>query len=322
MWADGGFTTGRSIWGVTIALLLFLVGGCASTSGVYHQVKAGETLYRIARDYHVSPTAIAQANNINDPRTDVKENMILFIPGGSPKKETSAEKKPPKVTAEKRVANGARPQKTTAEKPEKKVTSSTPPPRQERPPQEPISPALRPKDSKSSPPEGEAAPIPAESREAVKTNPAAAPTKDIDKVKPPEGSPIKAPTAEVKRLFVWPYQGKVTSTFGPQPNGMVFNHIRIEGGLKEPVLAAAAGTVIFSATLKDFGETVMIKHEGGFTTVYTHMGSRTVRKDDQVTQGEKIGAPRPTGKKDRGYIHFEIRDHTKPVNPLSLLPPR
>jgi len=146
------------------------------------------------------------------------------------------------------------------------------------------------------------------------------PVKEKETVKP-EPKPHTGLAIGEKRLFIWPYRGDVTSNFGPQPNGMFYNHIRIEGQQSDPVLAAAAGTVIFSASLKDFGETIILKHERGFTTVYAHLGSRSVRVEDKVMQGKKIGTPRPLGKEGKGFIHFEIRENTKPLNPLQFLPP-
>jgi len=137
-----------------------------------------------------------------------------------------------------------------------------------------------------------------------------------------EPKPLPETTKGEKRLFVWPYRGEVTNNFGHQPGGMFFNHIRIDGKESDPVIAAADGTVIFSASLKDFGETVILKHDRGFTTIYTHLGSRLVRVEERVVQGKKIGTPRSTGKNGRAFIHFEIRENTKPLNPLQFLPPK
>ena len=61
-------------------LLLFcLVLSCAPT-GIYHTVKPGQTLYRIAMTYNVDENRLAQINNIKDP-AQLKVNQKVFIPG-------------------------------------------------------------------------------------------------------------------------------------------------------------------------------------------------------------------------------------------------
>ena len=84
--------------------------------------------------------------------------------------------------------------------------------------------------------------------------------------------------------------------------------------------AAAAGTVIFSSQIKDYGQTVIIRHEQNFTTVYTHLNKRYVKADQSVKQAETIAL---VGEKDESgiaYINFEIRVKGKASNPLSFLP--
>lgn len=65
--------------GQTFFILLAILYGCA-TYGVYHTVRKGETLWRIANTYGVDMEAIARANGIRDP-SDIKVGQELFIPG-------------------------------------------------------------------------------------------------------------------------------------------------------------------------------------------------------------------------------------------------
>ena len=60
-------------------MLFCLVLSCAPT-GIYHTVKPGQTLYRIAMTYDVDEDRLAQINNIKDP-TQLKVNQKVFIPG-------------------------------------------------------------------------------------------------------------------------------------------------------------------------------------------------------------------------------------------------
>ncbi|MFA5323043.1 MAG: M23 family metallopeptidase, partial [Smithella sp.] len=86
------------------------------------------------------------------------------------------------------------------------------------------------------------------------------------------------------------------------------------------VKAAESGTVIFSSTLKNYGEAIIIRHKNNFATVYTHLKKRYVKIDKSVRKGETIAV---VGEKDDAgetYINFEIRLKGKAHNPLLFLP--
>ncbi|MBI5234433.1 MAG: M23 family metallopeptidase [Deltaproteobacteria bacterium] len=72
-----------------IFLLVFLIifAGCTAagrtaSKGVYHTVKAGETLWRISRTYEVDMQEVAEMNNIKDP-TMIKSGQRIFISGAA-----------------------------------------------------------------------------------------------------------------------------------------------------------------------------------------------------------------------------------------------
>src|SRR5512140_1475743 len=62
-------------------MVAVLLGGVAACShSVYHQVRPGETLYRISKAYGVSVKHLAEANRLADPsRIDVGQRLV--IPG-------------------------------------------------------------------------------------------------------------------------------------------------------------------------------------------------------------------------------------------------
>ncbi|PLX98076.1 MAG: peptidase [Desulfuromonas sp.] len=60
-------------------LLWLVLASCASSQGVYHVVKEGQTLYRISREYRVQEAYLARINNISDP-TELPVGKRLFIP--------------------------------------------------------------------------------------------------------------------------------------------------------------------------------------------------------------------------------------------------
>lgn len=60
-------------------LLLSLTVACAPT-GIYHTVKPGQTLYRIAKIYDIEESHLAKINNIKDPK-QLRANQKVYIPG-------------------------------------------------------------------------------------------------------------------------------------------------------------------------------------------------------------------------------------------------
>ncbi len=77
-----------------IASFLLLVSACAPT-GIYHTVKPGQTLYRIAMTYDVDEATLARVNNIKDPR-QLKVNQRVYIPGVSQLRNVPATASAPK----------------------------------------------------------------------------------------------------------------------------------------------------------------------------------------------------------------------------------
>ncbi len=68
----------------TLCLFVLLLAACSgrrySASGVYHTVRPGQTLYRIAKTYRVSVKTLSRANRISDP-AKVRAGDRIFIPG-------------------------------------------------------------------------------------------------------------------------------------------------------------------------------------------------------------------------------------------------
>lgn len=124
-----------------------------------------------------------------------------------------------------------------------------------------------------------------------------------------------------KGRFAWPVKGKVTSRYGIQANGMKNNGIRISAKEGSPVVASAAGTVIYSAPLKYYGDTILLRHDDNYVTVYANLKDRVVKKDDRVKKGDKLALlGRPGDGSDGSFLYFEIRHNNKARNPLFFLP--
>lgn len=120
--------------------------------------------------------------------------------------------------------------------------------------------------------------------------------------------------------FAWPVSGRVIADFGSTNNGGKNDGINIATPLGAPIHASASGTVTYAGDeLKGYGNLVLVKHAGGYTTAYAHADRLVVQRGDSVTRGQIIGYSGQTGDVDTPQLHFEIRQATTPVNPRSYL---
>jgi lipoprotein NlpD len=122
------------------------------------------------------------------------------------------------------------------------------------------------------------------------------------------------------RQFAWPVsQGVVSSGFGIRA-GAMHDGVDIAAPAGTPVLAAGRGVVIFSGTLHGYGNTVIIRHDGDYATVYAHNERNLVGEGVRVVRGQEIGEIGRSGRTTGANLHFEVRRDNVAQNPLAYLP--
>lgn len=83
------------------------------------------------------------------------------------------------------------------------------------------------------------------------------------------------------------------------------------------VLSSADGVVEDISTSRKFGKTVTLTHKGGYTTLYSHLETVSVRKGQSVRCGEAIGTVGVTGKSIAPHLHYEVRLDGQYMNPVN-----
>lgn len=76
-----------------------------------------------------------------------------------------------------------------------------------------------------------------------------------------------------------------------------------------PIMASANGTVLQARWMNSYGNVIIIRHiinGATFDTVYAHLKSFNVKKDDKVKQGQVIAKMGTTGDSTGQHLHFEI----------------
>jgi murein DD-endopeptidase MepM/ murein hydrolase activator NlpD len=118
--------------------------------------------------------------------------------------------------------------------------------------------------------------------------------------------------------FVWPVGAPITSPFGWRW-GRMHEGVDLGAEYGTPIVAAAAGTVIYAGWLGGYGNLTVIDHGGGLSTAYGHQSQIVVGVGDQVAQGQVIGYVGSTGHSTGPHLHFEVRVDGQPVDPLGYL---
>ncbi|MBF0620613.1 MAG: peptidoglycan DD-metalloendopeptidase family protein [Magnetococcales bacterium] len=118
----------------------------------------------------------------------------------------------------------------------------------------------------------------------------------------------------------WPVHGKVISKFGKHGNDRNTG-IDIEVKQDEPIRAAASGIVSYADNeLPGYGNLIIIRHGGSYTTAYAHNSKLQVSRGATVRAGEVIALAGKSGRVHTPRLHFELRRRIKPINPLKYLP--
>jgi LysM repeat protein len=140
------------------------------------------------------------------------------------------------------------------------------------------------------------------------------------------GVPTKSSTIYKMRVFAMPVlNGKITSRFGYRRDPFNPNIKNYHSGLDlsapvgTPVIAAADGVVEFRGRNGGYGNTVIIRHKGGYKTVYAHCSTTVVGEGETVKMGTVIGSVGRTGTATGAHLHFEVMHRGKFINPESAL---
>lgn len=132
----------------------------------------------------------------------------------------------------------------------------------------------------------------------------------------------KPPKTASKGTYIWPVNGKVTSTTGKRTLlGSTGYHSGLDIAVPygTEVKASDGGTVTFSGWKGNYGNLVIITHDNGTQTYYAHNSELLVSKGDKVYQGQAIAQAGSTGRSTGSHCHFEVRVNGKTMNPYDYL---
>lgn len=282
-------------------LLMLLLAGCGGH--VFHRVERGETLYSIGWVYGYDYRQIAQWNNIQPPYALSPGQRIRVAP-------PAGQRALPLEEYRDSIQHGEAASHPDSRKSPAPVVNAT---------------DDRAKVVEKSRNLHEAAPEP-EKHDAQSVITAAKTA--VKKLFNKSGiSPKKTRVLGGDASWQWPTKShRVLYSFSA--DNPLRQGLDIVGELGSPVLAAAAGRVVYAGSgLVRYGRLIIIKHNEKYLSAYAHNQKLQVKEGDVVEAGQRIADMGRSGHLDRqlkinqrAKLHFEIRRNGKPVDPKRYLP--
>ncbi|MCF7832155.1 MAG: M23 family metallopeptidase [Candidatus Marinimicrobia bacterium] len=114
-----------------------------------------------------------------------------------------------------------------------------------------------------------------------------------------------------------PAKGLITKKFmsGPRKH----YGIDIGGKIGDPILASAAGLVVFAGWTPELGNMVVILHADDYITVYGHNDRLNVQERQRVKKGDLIALLGETGYSMGPHLHFEVWHHGLALDPQTVI---
>ena len=254
-----------------------------------YTMRPGDSLYGISRSYGVPVAELQQANGITDAR-GLKAGAVLRVPdtaGGAPGQPLQ------------QVAVNPPPAPAQYQQPQYQQPSNIP--------------------STTQPTiingQGPSANGSSQYTQVATRNTNAASTGAI----PPPAQPQQSVARGDDKLR-WPVSGRIITGFGQRSDGTHNDGINLSVPLGTSVHAAEGGTVAYAGSeLKGYGNLILLRHDNGWVTAYAHNDQLSVKRGDKVQRGQVIATAGRTGSVDQPQVHFELRQGSKPVDPVPFL---
>lgn len=122
---------------------------------------------------------------------------------------------------------------------------------------------------------------------------------------------------------------RVTSGFSNARKHPILQYVRAHKGIDygaptgTPVRAVADGTVEFAGRQNGYGNLLVIRHQGKYSTAYGHLNgfAKGIRKGSRVSQGDHVAFVGQTGMATGPHLHYEFRVNGTQINPTAIAIP-
>jgi murein hydrolase activator len=133
---------------------------------------------------------------------------------------------------------------------------------------------------------------------------------------------VRSAFERLKGALLWPLEGLVISRYGKVVHP-VYQTITMNNGIDigatpgQEVHSVAAGTVIYTGSMRGLGRLVIVEHGGDYLTIYSHLEEINVSANQKVIAGTTLGRVGiAAAGSESSLLHFEIRKSTESLDPL------
>lgn len=113
-----------------------------------------------------------------------------------------------------------------------------------------------------------------------------------------------------------PLQGFISQDFEIENENHYHPGIDIACAEGTPVLATASGKVMYAEFDSIYGYMVVLRHSDSVSSIYGHNKELLVELGQNVPAGGRVALSGNTGISTAPHLHYEVRIHDKPINPL------
>lgn len=99
---------------------------------------------------------------------------------------------------------------------------------------------------------------------------------------------------------------EVTSKYGWRHNRK-HKGIDLDGTYKDQIYVTADGVVKEAGWMYGYGKCVIVDHLNGYTTLYAHLRTILVEKDEIICKGHVLGTVGSTGFSTGTHLHYEVK---------------
>lgn len=126
------------------------------------------------------------------------------------------------------------------------------------------------------------------------------------------------PFNELKGKLEMPLMAEIIGRFGEQKpeSGVRWEGLMLAGEAGEPVRAIAAGEVVYAGWYRGYGQLLLIDHGDDYISLYSHNSEILKNIGDFVSAGEFVALVGATGGLAQPGLYFEIREASRPRDPL------
>ena len=93
------------------------------------------------------------------------------------------------------------------------------------------------------------------------------------------------------------------------------NGVDFAGKPDSPIFVTADGVVRHAGWVPSFGQTILVDHGFGYSTLYAHTAGAQVKAGDVVKRGDKIATMGSSGRSTGTHLHYEVWKDGQTVNP-------